>query len=674
MAAPATQTFEVKIGKKVYDVDAPDEASAWALGNQYHAEKQANFDRKVKADKAAMQAQFDKDEADRPWLERMNTNLGAGFDTAIQGGKQLLNKVGIGQGVSDEELKESRAIKQKLADSTTFGGVAQGFGEAAPTMLIPGGVVQAGARRVLPNAVARYAGNARSTRALMSDSALSGAATGLIGPTTSDESRLKNAGQEALASAGFGAALGQAGKVGRRLFTRGVPDGNAGEYLLHQLEDGGRNVRNVARDLSASPDPAFLSGIPRTAAQQTGDTVLARMELAARKQMPEEFAELARRQNQGLWGAVQHAGQDAAQLDARHAARAAVTDPLRATALRDADTASSMVTGAQRNIEAQRIAAAQAQQQAAQAQHAAAAQHARSMGLPEPAAPAGVAPPRPRPVQDPLHTGLQSQADSLVDTHAPGSSARALGNIVERTLQENPRAMKLYEMRKLLADRMSGPTIIGDEASAAAKGAQRETMLMINRVDEALDSLSGGAWQNYLQSYQQHSLPVTSARAQQQITEHLSPQLGPQVGGVPEITRHKLSQAIRKFEENSFGTSRLDAPAQLRYQQLGNWMQRAEEPMRTLKIGGTGGGGSQTAMQNTAKMLANYKFPMVGTLADAGLGLFHSRRNSRINEMLLDPQRAGAALNEAIRRQGPLSPREEAVRMFLRTGAVGMGE
>ena len=35
---------------------------------------------------------------------------------------------------------------------------------------------------------------------------------------------------------------------------------------------------------------------------------------------------------------------------------------------------------------------------------------------------------------------------------------------------------RLYEVRKVLADKLDGPHIIGDKLSAATKGAQRETM------------------------------------------------------------------------------------------------------------------------------------------------------------------------------------------------------
>ncbi len=117
-------------------------------------------------------------------------NLGAGIDSAWQGAKQL-----VGQGMTDEELREKRRIDAQLADATTGGTLMQIAGEVLPT--VPIGM---GAGALAKGAGGIAAAMARSpTLAGMGGGALSGA----IMPTTEDESRLANMG---LAAAGGGAA------------------------------------------------------------------------------------------------------------------------------------------------------------------------------------------------------------------------------------------------------------------------------------------------------------------------------------------------------------------------------------------------------------------------------------------------------------------------------------
>src|SRR5580765_1832288 len=132
--------FKVTVEGKSYRVDAPDPNTAWDWANQYHAEAGAKREQAVKADQAATGERFKADEAARPWWEKTAINLGAGMDTAIEGGKLLLAKAGIGEGVSDEELRESRRVKEGAAEAAPYyGRLAQIAGEAAPAALIPMG-------------------------------------------------------------------------------------------------------------------------------------------------------------------------------------------------------------------------------------------------------------------------------------------------------------------------------------------------------------------------------------------------------------------------------------------------------------------------------------------------------------------------------------------------------
>ncbi|HXS29694.1 MAG TPA: hypothetical protein VN755_02575, partial [Steroidobacteraceae bacterium] len=113
------------------------------------------------------------------WGQKALTNVGAGMDTAWQGAKQL-----VGQGMTDEELREKRKIDEHLAAQTTGGGALQLAGEIAPT--IPLGL---GAGSL----AARGGGLARAMAASPTMSAAAGGAgAGALQPVTSDESRLAN--------------------------------------------------------------------------------------------------------------------------------------------------------------------------------------------------------------------------------------------------------------------------------------------------------------------------------------------------------------------------------------------------------------------------------------------------------------------------------------------------
>jgi hypothetical protein len=194
-----------------------------------------------------------------------------------------------------------------------------------------------------------------------------------------------------------------------------------------------------------------------------------------------------------------------------------------------------------------------------------------------------------------------------------------------------------------------------------------------------------GQWAPYLQRYREMSVPVTSARTQGQITEALSPEGGPLVGNAPEVTRHKLAQAIKKFGSDKRGFERLDPAAKARYDELQQFMQRNEEAMRSTKLGGTGGGGSQTALQGalgeaTPSVLVSLAsaagVPHAGAgygLARAGTHLLNAKMKQELAQLMLDPQRAAAGIQAALAQNKPLSEAQVAFRAFMRTQGTALG-
>jgi hypothetical protein len=98
-----------------------------------HTDRRKPSQEKLDADAAEDREKYDPTKG-MGWGEKALVNVGAGIDSAWQGAKQL-----VGQGESDEAIKEKRRIDQHLADQTTGGGLLQVAGEIAPT--IPWGSV-----------------------------------------------------------------------------------------------------------------------------------------------------------------------------------------------------------------------------------------------------------------------------------------------------------------------------------------------------------------------------------------------------------------------------------------------------------------------------------------------------------------------------------------------------
>jgi hypothetical protein len=616
-------TYDVDVGGKTYEVDAPDANTAWAWANQTHKAAGEKRTAAVAADTQKMRDQFKADDANRPWLERAAENLGAGMHSIGEGARQLGGMVGLGGGVSDEELKESRRIKAQLAEGTSGGKALQIAGEVLPTMVVPGGAVAKGAG-MLPKAwkAAQVIQRAPVGMAV-AEGALAGAGTGALMPTLEDESRLMNAALGA-AGGGAGTAAGAAlpGALSR-LTQRGrdaAASRKAGAGVVDELRRTGEAPADVAARLGGRDPTTFpvTHAIPETAAERSGSTGLARAELAHRGTAPDVYMEHGRRQNEAVWEATQRAGAEGndATLAAAQAARAEATDPMRATAMRQAG------------------------------------QH-----------------------PDPVET-LQGQARNMLHSSAPGSPQRALAGRLRELVDEGASPEQMYEFRKLLASKLSGPMIPGDDMAAITKGAQRETLEVMKAIDARLDEVSGGAFRPYMDEYAARSQPVTSARAQQQITEKLSG--GPLIGDAPQVTRHGLDRAVGRFAQNKQGFERLTPEARSRYDELGDFLRQKEEPMRALKLAGTGGGGSQTAMQRSAieglgMGVANMKMPGVSVMLRAVGDKLGENARRELAEMLADPLRTQTAIRAALRAEQPLSPTQKAFLAVAQSGGLGAG-
>jgi hypothetical protein len=284
--------------RNIPDDMSPDAPELKALVQQQLAQR---------APKPAMPVQAsDPDEAARMategmgWGEKAMTNLGAGFDTALQGAKQLGGMVGIGPGVTDEEIRDKRARDEALAHQTTGGKALQIVGEAAPQLLIPGGA---------GGGIARVAAK----------SAMAGGAGAALAPVTSDESRALNM----AAGAALGGALPLAGRALRTGYEYVMPAGataRAAREVQRTVGPDAAAMRKLDDYAASKPD------IPLTSAAVTEHPGLARMEAGARAKNGAEFYDFDQGQGRAVFDKVMRNTRDAGELAKRRGERSAEWD------------------------------------------------------------------------------------------------------------------------------------------------------------------------------------------------------------------------------------------------------------------------------------------------------------------------------------------------------------
>lgn len=568
-------------------------------------EYQANVEAQREADR-----QLYDPTAGMSTAEKLAANWSAGYGNLTQGIRQLAGKVGIGSGVSDEEIREKRRIDKMLADATTGGKALQITSEVLPTLAVPAGLFAQPALRgaqALPLA-GRFVPSLGSKTALLGSAATGSAASAALSPVTEDESRGANmaaAGLIGAAIPGAGAAGGAAVRGARNLLTDSGAARRAVEAIGEVLPSG--RAGELAERLATT-----RRAVPTSAAQATGDPYLAQLEAASRSKPSSQphWAEFDTAQNAARF--EQLAGMTPSELRLERLAnvRTGRTTPLREAALAEA---------AQRGNYAPAVVA---------------------------------------------HV-----SDVLQGPSGANPAVQKVGKYVMDELGASTMTpARLYEVRKTLASKLSGPSAMGDEMAAAAKGAQRETKAMIQAIDDALDSASNSQWSAYLGEYGKRSKPITSGAAMREAFERIEQK--PLKGTTPEVTYAGLQTATRGTQ-GKFGDK---LQPELR-EELTDYMQRlreAEAVARTRKLSATMGGQSIT---NSDQLLANFTKRIIDTLPGVG---GYAERISNLNReqverhmarLLQNPDELGTALRtlSPSQRQQLL---DEALRASALTGAA----
>ena len=258
------------------------------------------------------------------------------------------------------------------------------------------------------------------------------------------------------------------------------PEGAAQRTLREAIPAAERDA--LAQSLrAASPSPSAQAPVgrapPETAAQRTGDATLARLEAAARANpaTADDFVAFDKARNLAVFDELQSMTPSALRLQRQELARDLATAPLRD----------------------------------------------RSLSLVDKAGKPGQA--------------LLDQIDTIMDRPSGVNPAvRQVASYVRDVIAPDSSAAHVYEVRKVLAAKLGGKSMMGDDLAAAAKGARREVTNLIGAIDQDFSAKSGGAWADYLGEYGRRSQPVSNTRAMQGVMDDLDQKA--LMGNAPQVT------------------------------------------------------------------------------------------------------------------------------------------
>ena len=192
----------------------------------------------------------------------------------------------------------------------------------------------------------------------------------------------------------------------------------------------------------------------------------------------------------------------------------------------------------------------------------------------------------------------------------PNPAVQKVTSYVERELF-NPQGttpQQLYTVRKVLTGQLK--TGANEEIGAAAAVSRKETMQLVNQIDDTLNSLSGGKWSNYLQKYGDMSKELSSKTALQNAIDDMTINLAQ--GRVPPALSGKtgeqtLSRVVNKYALENFGAKTIDqlTPENRRLiEALKDDLARTAGAMNARSTGGPGTA-QYLAAQSRAKGLAS---------------------------------------------------------------------
>jgi hypothetical protein len=539
------------------------------------------------------------------------TNLGAGFDSAWQGAKQL-----VGQGEGDEAITEKRARDAKLASMTTGGGLAQIAGELAPAVAAGGGVGVAA--RALPAAMQAGRGMQLASRA-MSSAPIRGAAEGAgaaaLIPTLEGESRLSNV---ALGAAGGAAApyllkgavygARKAGHAGQRM-AASVSDraakGAAGRDLSRQLERAGIDAAE-AGGTAYKPHP--FVGTKPSAAIETQSPKLADLELASRNASRAEWMPFDEANQVARWKA----------LDENLATSGTVDDLL----------GKANEVGARVPYEA-------------------------------------VGPKRFVKEMDGFYDNLVA-AKATPQYHG-NPAVRSAVDYVESTMRDAGQVTPelLHQMRQTLSKGLTGAPGAG-EAGVRAATKEPFVISIAQAMDNVLEKSSKGKWGGWKEDYGQAMSRAESAKADVNIRnmfiDEATGTVRKPVAGladdVPQVTPHALKQAIAKAGSQKRGPRKGQNLLSTSSEDVLRGVEKdlnAQSLLQRAKAASTGGSGSDTSPNIIRALALETAVPGAGLFKythEVGRRNIAEAQRKALAEIMQDPKKLRAFIQAQELRRG----------------------
>jgi hypothetical protein len=573
-------------------------------------------------------------------------NLGAGFDSAWTGAKQL-----VGAGPGDEAIKQKRLEDEALADVTTGGGALQVVGEALPTMVVPMGSAARGVSlaargaRALPGAVARQTARVAGREIapavisggraaelagahLVADSALMGAAGGALAPTLDDESKLANA----AIGGTVGAVLPGVARLARggyETFARGGAANKAAREVREAIAEGGGDLAGVNQRLTdygrRAGDP---NHIPLTTAGAAGDAGIARLEAGARARNGARFYDIDQQQGRRIHDAVIRDTADADQLVARRGQRSGEWDAnwQQAQDAADPEVWARELPAFRQNLD-------------------------RAMRSPEASNPQ---------VRNVLST-VADEIDRLGEDFTPAH---------------------LQQIRANLNQRGAGAHVASPNAYQSAPRESHAVDSLLQGVDDVMNQTTNGAWGGVTDAYRAGSRLVDQSKASGRVREQFFEPVTGRIkgksldaaGDVAKITENQLGTAIGR----GAGPDKLQRLSPEAQRGLSQTLEaiRAQNIVQRVKGSATAGGGSNTLSDAFAAQALD-AIPGGGvpkTLMSGIANLAQRRKDEAMVNALRNPEAMQALLARATRNPGDLSPTEralvKALRQYTSAGAV----
>lgn len=270
------------------------------------------------------------------------------------------------------------------------------------------------------------------------------------------------------------------------------------------------------------------------------------------------------------------------------------------------------------------------------------------------------------------HTGhklenLDAALNNLATgTNRPNKDVQTMVNYVKGEIEQGASPEQLYTVRKMLTDGVAaGPT---SDLSQAARAARPQRMEIIGEIDKALNDMSGGKWEKYLEAYKIASPQISSKGALQKITDSLMS--GRAAGEVPasmgeRAAPYTVGKLNERFGTKTFGSQEFDQLTPQHRRLMDSLIQDLYTQQGVMQPRGMLGSPTASNLANAGRVgqitnsmvdAAGSVIPYAGGAISASVkGGMARRSEETLAQMLQNPDFLAQALQDAARAQALLT-------------------